>query len=107
MNPDAETLPRIEIRPAAEDEAWEAFRWYEDKAEGLGSEFLRAFESCLAFIQENPTASAVVRKDVRRAKLARFPYLLFYVVRDDVLSVIACFHASRNPRDLRERLNDS
>ena len=81
----------MEIRPAAENEVWEAFRWHEARDEGLGSEFIRASEACLLYIQENPTASAVVR--------------LFYVLRDDVIFIIACFHASRNPKNLRGRLN--
>jgi hypothetical protein len=39
----------------------------------------------------------VVFKSVRRALLRRFPYALFFVVEEQTLFVIACFHASRNP----------
>ena len=111
MNRDDNTPLPIEIRQAAQDEIRETFRWYEDQEEGLGFEFMRALEDCLTYIRNNPNASPVVRqsstvgRQTRRVLMQRFPYLLFYVVRDDFIFVIACLHTSRNPRSLRDRLN--
>jgi hypothetical protein len=34
---------------------------------------------------------------VRRAPLRRFPYSLFFVIENEALLVIACFHGSRDP----------
>ena len=42
---------RLVIRPAAESELSEAYRWYEAQRQGLGSEFLVSVEAALALIQ--------------------------------------------------------
>ena len=94
----------VSIRPEAEAEILEAYQYYEDKAEGLGTEFVRAVDACLASIERNPRMYQVVHKEVRRALLRRFPYGIFYFIEGTTLVVIACFHASRNPRRWRERV---
>ncbi len=95
--------PEIIIQPAAEAEITEAFRWYEDKSEGLGSEFMRALDATLSAIQRNPTSHAAIHKQVRRALLRRFPYGLFYLYESEKVIVIACFHARRDPRQWQDR----
>lgn len=93
----------VSIQPEAEEEIIEAYRYYEDKAEGLGTEFVRAVDACLASVERNPRMYAVVHKDVRRALLRRFPYGLFYFLEDDKIIVLACFHASRDPKQWQRR----
>jgi hypothetical protein len=62
------------IRPEAEAEVAEAFDWYEQRATGLGSEFLVAVNAVLESIIQDPQRFAIVRKTVRRALTRRFPY---------------------------------
>lgn len=38
------------LRPEAEADITEAYQWYEEQAEGLGEEFLRAVDACLAAV---------------------------------------------------------
>lgn len=45
----------------------------------------------------------VVFKAVRRALLRRFPYALFFVIEDEVIFVIACFHGNRDPLQWQNR----
>lgn len=94
----------LEIQPEAEAEIQEAHHWYEDRAEGLGEEFLRAVDACLAAIQRHPTAHAVVYRNVRRALVHRFPYGIFYLIEGDMIVVLACFHGSRDPRQWQRRV---
>ncbi len=96
-------LPEIIVQPEAEAEISEAFRWYEDKNEGLGSEFMRALDASLSSIQRNPTGYAIVHKQMRRALLRRFPYSIIYLLESDKIIVLACFHASRDPKQWRDR----
>jgi plasmid stabilization system protein ParE len=105
MTPDGpnESAPRVTVLPAAEAEITEAFRWYEDKSEGLGSEFMRALDATLATVQRGPALFAAVHKQVRRAMLRRFPYGVFYLHEGDQIIVIACFHASRDPKQWQDR----
>lgn len=91
------------IQPEAQAEIVEAHQWYEDKAEGLGAEFVRAVDACFASIERNPTAYAVVHKQVRRALLRRFPYGIFYLVEGETIVVLACFHGSRDPKQWQRR----
>lgn len=92
------------LRMEAQADIDEAFQYYEDRSEGLGREFLRSVEACLASIERNPRANAILYRQVRRSLLRRFPYSVFYTIEDDHLSVIACLHASRSPRTWRRRV---
>ena len=94
----------IIVRPEAAREIQEAFDWYEEKSEGLGLEFLRAADACMAGIERNPLASPTLYQDIRRSLLRRFPYALFYMVKEERIIVLACFHAKRNPIDWMRRV---
>jgi plasmid stabilization system protein ParE len=52
---------------------------------------------------DNPLQHRVVHRDTRRANLRRFPYGVFYRTIDADVVVLACFHASRDPRRWRRR----
>jgi plasmid stabilization system protein ParE len=52
----------------------------------------------------NPQQFPVIHKNVRRALLRRFPYALMFVIETDTtLTVIACFHGSRDPAQWQRR----
>ncbi len=88
---------RVIFTQAARVELIEAQVWYESEAEGLGRRFRAAVDGLTERMRANPRQFPVMFKNVRRALLRRFPYSLFFVVGDDGLLVIACFHASRDP----------
>jgi plasmid stabilization system protein ParE len=69
--------PRLLVEPEAEAELDEAFTWYEGRAAGLGSEFLRAVRASFALIRRNPEQCPRVRGDIRRALVRRFPYAVY------------------------------
>jgi hypothetical protein len=51
-----------------------------------------------------PQQFPVIYKNVRRALLRRFPYALMFVIEaDETLTVIACFHGSRDPEHWQKR----
>jgi plasmid stabilization system protein ParE len=92
------------VRPEAEREIQEAFDWYEGRSAGLGTEFLRAADACLSGMRRNPDANQIVHNEIRRALLRKFPYALFYLVREDTIIVLACFHVKRSPADWQRRV---
>jgi hypothetical protein len=47
---------RFIVRPEAEADLASAFRWYEAKSWGLGTEFLRAVDVCFAKVRRTPQA---------------------------------------------------
>lgn len=95
---------RLTIRPEAEFDIQDAFEYYEAQSSGLGSEFVRAIDACLSSIGRNPQAYPLVYKQARRALMRRFPYGILYVIDQDVIVVLACFHGRRNPKTWQDRL---
>lgn len=94
---------KVVARPEAAREIREAFDWYEGRSEGLGLEFLRAADACLSGVRRNPFAFQPVHEHVRRALLRKFPYALFYLISEDTIVVVACFHVRRSPADWQRR----
>ena len=70
----------------------------EERLPGLGAVFLRSVDACLTRVQHHPESSPEVYPRVRRASLRRFPYGVFYVIRQDRIDVVAIYHAQRHPR---------
>jgi len=94
---------RIVIRPEAEGDLEEAYRWYEEQVPGLGSDFLLCFEEGLAKIERLPQGYPAVRKDIRRLLIRRFPYGIFYLLVEDSIIVLGVFHARRDPKQWATR----
>lgn len=96
------THPLI-IRPEAEQDMSEGRDWYEGQRRGLGAEFLTAVEEVFDRIRKMPESYAPEYKSVRRARVARFPYVVYYRIVGDTIEMIAVQHGSRNPRRWRSR----
>jgi plasmid stabilization system protein ParE len=99
-------MTRLLVRSAAEADIADAALWYEARASGLGADFLRALDVTLAEIQRMPERFPVVHGACRRALLRRFPYAVFFVPTAEAIQVIACLHASRDPRLWQERVGE-
>jgi len=93
----------VVFRPEAEAEISQAAQWYEARANGLGSEFVRSLEAAIANIERHPLAYQIVFGEVRRALLRRFPYAVFFKHAQNETLVIACFHLRRDPAQWQER----
>ena len=91
------------FRPAAAADVEHAYLWYEEQRPGLGDEFLVEVAAGVDRISESPLTFSVVHRETRRALLQRFPYGLFYRVRDSEILVVACMHGSRDPLPWDER----
>ena len=89
---------RLKFSARALRETGEAQEWYESQCSGLGDEFIAAVELQLKRLEHAPLLYAEVIPGVRRALLPRFPFGLFYVVRGDLVHVMAILHDARNPK---------
>jgi len=89
-------LPVI-LSPTADREFEEAAAWYEQEA-GLGETFVERVQEALDRIEQMPELHAVIYKNIRRFRVARFPYSVFYRILADRVEVIAVFHNKRNPK---------
>jgi plasmid stabilization system protein ParE len=87
----------LDIRPVAEREFREAYRWYEEKNSRLGASFLQEVDSVLQTVARNPNLYPILYRDVHRVILKRFPYGVFYRADDAMIQVLAVFHTARDP----------
>ncbi len=77
---------------------------YRERGLDLAGEFRKSIDSCLENIRSLPESHPIVHRDIRRALMKRFPYGLFYVREGDLITVLACFHAKRDPAIWKERM---
>ena len=90
--------PRFILRPRAERDIQSVFDWYESQQPALGDEFKVSLRERLETIREFPESAPILYRDIRRAVVSRFPYLIFYVVRTTRIAVLAVLHQSRDPK---------
>jgi hypothetical protein len=90
--------------PAARFELEEAHEWYERVLPGLGQRFVEQIDIQVKRIAAHPLRFPTMWRDIRRARIARFPYGLFFRSEADAHTVIACFHFSRDPAVWRNRV---
>jgi toxin ParE1/3/4 len=96
------SLP-IVLRPEAQMDLLEARDWYEQQCPGLGDAFAERVDEMFARIEEMPELYAAMLRDVRRGKLRRFPYVVYYRVLADRIEVIGVLHGSRDPKVWQDR----
>lgn len=90
--------------PTARTELIDAQDWYENEVPGLGRRFRTAVDAVVQRMSVNPRQFPVAYKNIRRARLRRFPYALMFVIEtDETVTVIACFHGSRDPAHWQRR----
>lgn len=87
----------IRFTPRALDELRDAVAWYELGAPAVVPAFLLALDAVIAQAARYPDSFPVVRPDIRRALLRRFPYGVFYSNEPEALIVVAIVHARRDP----------
>lgn len=88
---------RFIVRPRAGRDVQSIVEWYESQRYGLGDEFLGSLRERLETIRSYPESSPIIYRDIRRAVISRFPYVVFYVVRPTRVAVLAVLHQARNP----------
>ena len=85
------------VRSRAEQDALDAYQWYEKEYPGLGIRFLESLEKGLSRITENPFHYAEIAGGVRRKLLYKFPYGLFYLFENDEVVVFAILGQEQRP----------
>ena len=88
---------RLVLSPEAEADALSAFRFYEERRDGLGERFRDHVGLALTRVQNNPEEAPVIYRDLRRKLVQRFPYMVLYRLYPGLLYVVAVMHARQNP----------
>ena len=88
----------IEYHPSLYAELEEVRDYYESQAIGLGGDFVDEFERQVLKRAAMPDRWMIVRGDLRRSLMRRFPYvILFRCLQDDAIRVTVVKHEKRHP----------
>ncbi|GJL50459.1 MAG: toxin, RelE family protein [Nitrospirales bacterium] len=93
------------VRPEAERDLSEAFRWYEGQRKGLGHDFLLQIDAGFRFLERTPLVFPEMYRRIRRHLIKRFPYKIYYTVEQNTVVILAIVYGGRNPQWLRNRLD--
>jgi len=94
----------VKFLPEAELEMNEAIEWYAQQKYGLDTEFMRCIDETISRIQRNPQLFPIALKNSRKALVKRFPYAVYYERKENIIMILAVFHAKRNPKNWQKRL---
>lgn len=83
----------------AELELKEALEYYESTRHGLGAEFLREVEATTKLIETFPFAWLSLSPRTRRCRTHRFPYGIFYQMRDEEILIVSIMDLRRDPKN--------
>ena len=89
----------------ANQEVADAVQWYDEKAEGLGREFLDELDRVVRLVRAYPLMATQIEEEIRRFLFTRFPYSLIYGIDQETIVVIAVAHQHREPRYWADRID--
>lgn len=96
---------KLFVNKFAEDDLENSAEYYNEQQQGLGNEFLLEVKAVILRIEDNPYQFPKIEKEARKASVNRFPFAVFFVVEDDLISVFSIFHFSRNPNIWKNRID--
>ena len=94
----------IEFLPIAKTELDDAIEYYDLELPGLGIKFKKEVRSSLKRIAVFPKAWSMIRPDIRKCIMHKFPYNILYTVEENIILIIAIAHHHRNPEYWIERI---
>jgi hypothetical protein len=97
-------MTTVSFLPDAEEEMIEAARYYESECERLGNDFLVEVHRAIESIQSYPASAPVIRSNIRRRLLNRFPFGLLSTIENNHVLILAVMPLRRRPGYWKERL---
>lgn len=94
---------RLEVLPAALQEAVAATRWYLERDERVAAAYEAELSRVFDEIERAPETWPEHHHGTHRMLLRRFPYEVVYKIYSDVVLIIAVAHCRRKPGYWRRR----
>jgi hypothetical protein len=88
---------KLIVEPTADSDISKAIEYYDAQRKGLGKLFFEELIEKIHQIRTYPNSISIRYSHIRVATLYKFPYLIFYIVVDHVIVVLAVLNSSRNP----------
>lgn len=88
---------KLRFHSAIPDDLVNALDYYDGISNALGNRFRNSVDRRLDDIANVPEMFPFDIPPVRFAKIDRFPYLIFFVVKSEVVRILAIVHGASNP----------
>lgn len=98
-------MTKVRVYRLARLEVVEATRHYDSISTELGDGLVEEFQRALRQLSEFPLSVPILRGDIRKRPLFRFPYNIFYRVRAKEVQILALVHQRRGPKHVTKRLS--
>ena len=97
---------RLIYHPAVQADVESAVAFYESRVAGLGAGFIHEFDEAIKVVLRAPEIWPIVRSEVRRYAMARFPYGIYHRCNTEEVRVLVVKHHHRRPEfGLRRKLD--
>jgi len=96
-------VKRLIILPFAETDIKETVSYFKEVSDTLDRDFIQEIDASFFEILRNPAAFPIAKYDIRKFVMAKFPFCIYFVDREEALYIISVFHDKRNPRDWQRR----
>lgn len=71
--------------------------YYEFIEQGLGKRFIQEYLAYIKLIKKNPHIFQIKYDTIHTAPLKVFPSLIFYIVEENIITILAVLHSAQNP----------
>ena len=96
---------QLRFHPKVVDDLKGAVEWYDARSAGLGIRFRATVDLRFDEVEEAPSSfpRAFDDLDYRFARLKRFPYLILFRQRGDIVFILGVFHTASDQAKWKER----
>jgi plasmid stabilization system protein ParE len=95
---------RLVFLPEAREDIYEAAVWYRERSPRVAREFTRRVQAAIKRIVRNPLQFPFLEGEARHLVLGESPYSIIYLVDEDAVVILSCFHQRRDPAEWKRRL---
>jgi len=97
-------LYKIELSDQAEEDFDNAYQYYNNESEIVAARFLNEVNISFEKIAGNPELYTKTDYDLRKCVLQKFPFVIYYECKEDIVQIVSVFHTSRNPEIWKNRV---
>ncbi len=89
---------KIKFSNEAETDFENSFEYYSKKSKKLETSFYKEIKISLEIIKNNPIINRKVFKNIRQYIMKKFPFIIYYQIKQFEIQIVAIFHTSRKPK---------
>lgn len=94
---------QLQIRVLAQEDIQQVVDYYDLEAPYITDRFLENLYSEFDVIAKNPALFQKKYRDTHVRYVKGFPYGVHYILKDEIIEVLAVLHTSRNPKIWKKR----